>query len=95
MADVMLKLESQYCVNMAPEIVKVTVLIQLANLQFVFSSLHRQGISSHQYMIPTAKPKASSTKVSGKSMSGPLTGLTETISAMHRITEKINKLAKR
>ena len=32
MAEVMLKLESQYCVNMAAAIVNVTMLIQFASL---------------------------------------------------------------
>ncbi|KAF7508858.1 hypothetical protein GJ744_008567 [Endocarpon pusillum] len=41
---------------------------------------------THQYIIPTAKPKAGSTKVWGKSIKAPDSGLTDTISANVRTT---------
>ncbi|KAL8708757.1 MAG: hypothetical protein Q9220_006399 [cf. Caloplaca sp. 1 TL-2023] len=77
-ADVIPKLEGQYCVNMAAAMVKVTMLIQLAS----------------QYTTPTVNPRASSTKVCGKSMRGADTGRTDTISARHRMTEKTTRAAK-
>lgn len=42
--------------------------------------------ATHQYMTPTANPKAGSTKVWGKSIKAPVKGLTDTISANVRIT---------
>ena len=83
----------QYCVNMAAAMVNVTVLMQFASLRKSIGVTKEAG-SSYQYMTPTVKPRASSTKVLGKSISGPFTGRTETISAIQRNTESITRLAK-
>ena len=92
-ADAILKLESQCCVNMAAAMVNVTVLMQFANLRRSAGVTTDAG-PSYQYMMPTVKPSASSTKVLGKSISGPFTGRTETISAIQRKTERITRPAK-
>ena len=92
-ANGILKSEGQYCVNMAAEMVNVTQLMQFANLRTSTGVTTGAGIS-YQYMMPTAKPRASSTKVCGKSISGPFTGRTETISAIQRKTESITRPAK-
>ncbi|KAH0565497.1 hypothetical protein GP486_001106 [Trichoglossum hirsutum] len=47
-----------------------------------------------EYDIPTAKPKASSTKTDGKSIRAPVTGRTDAISARDLITETISSPAR-
>ena len=93
-ADVKLKLRFEYWVNMAAEMTNVTVLMQFANLGKSTGVTTEGGGSPYQYMMPTENPRASSTKVCGKSISGPFTGRTETISATHRKTESITRPAK-
>jgi hypothetical protein len=43
-------------------------------------------MEAYQYVTPTAKPRAGSTQMVGKSIKAPETGRTDTISAKHRIT---------
>ena len=82
----------QYCVNIAAAMINVTVLMQFANLLELTGVITDIG-SSYQYMMPTVKPRASSTKVLGKSISGPFTGRTDTISATQRKTENTTRPA--
>jgi hypothetical protein len=52
---------------------------------FLVKAEETQG-TTHQYVTPTAKPSAGSTKVAGKSIRAPAKGRTETISARLRMT---------
>ena len=58
--------EGQYCVNFDAEIVRVTMLIQLASLDGLSKSYVTYQVT-YQYVTPTAQPSASTTKTEGKS----------------------------
>lgn len=82
--------------SLAAPNVSVAMLIHCASLL----SRHQRsrdfcssGSMTHQYMIPTLKPKAGSTKVCGKSINAPESGRTETISAIERITAMVTSPA--
>ncbi|KAL8911326.1 MAG: hypothetical protein Q9171_003491 [Xanthocarpia ochracea] len=94
-AAVIPKSDCQYCVNMVAAMVKVTMLMQFANLVPLAESC-KDGVcrqDTDQYIIPTVNPRASSTKVWGKSISGAATGRTDTISARDRMTENMTRPA--
>ncbi|KAL9035282.1 MAG: hypothetical protein Q9214_006656, partial [Letrouitia sp. 1 TL-2023] len=86
----------QYCVNITLATVKATMLMQFASLVSIVSKpILDLTSTTDQYITPTAKPNASSTNFSGKSIRAPVTGRTLAISARQRSTEKAFSAAKR